>query len=721
MKKKLLIFLTVLLMLPVQIFAWQGMPTPMLHVEGNKLKDPSGKDVLLHGWMQPDGTWFNGEGNRYSDPTDWTNPGNVAGMLNFLKDAANIMSDPSPKYGQSHGWYASFVRLNCGYIGGFTQENGLVNQAQFNGWIQNLIVPYANHLRSRGLYLLICATGPINTPNNGARNAGVTEQARLCTFWSTVANAPGIKNADNIMFELMNEPVQIESSPGNGQWGSGSGTYFQAFRNWMQPVINDIRNTGANNVIWVPCLGWQGEPHGWVQYPFTGSNIGVAAHLYPAYGGVYNNATAMQNMWNSNYKPAADRWPMIITECMWYPGGTGYEDLFNGTTAGFGNNLKNAIDNQGNVSFLVGFLADHLVNLVNTPLSNTSLGTHEGTQAYFSWLPTYTWTAPSDGCSPTSITPYFQINDGAWQQSASVTVNSGDKVVFGPQPVSGGSWSWNGGGTSGSSREQTIYPTSSSSPTATYTNTCGTQSSQVFNVTVSGSSGNKVRLIKSNAPGFALDGGNGGANGQQIYLWVSDANNVNQTWVEINRGGGYYSYQKINTNYCIDGGNGGANSQQVKLWTCDANNQNQQWQKISAGTNFRLQKRNASGYSIDGGNGGVNGQSTILWTSDANNQNQQWTFSSSPLKSASIVSDEESIPSTEKILAYPNPVIDMLNLQLASNPKEIVVYSMEGKQLYRLNTTSKNVEIDFSSFKSGVYIVKAIGQNEIWIKKVIKL
>jgi len=141
--------------------AWRGISTLKLHVEGRYLKDPNGKNVLLHGWMQPTETWFNGEGNRYSNPTDWNNTANVAGMLNFMRDAATVMSDTSPKYGRSHGWYATFVRVNVDNPSGWTAEGGLVNASQFNGWIQNFVVPYANHLRSRGLYLVLCATGPV--------------------------------------------------------------------------------------------------------------------------------------------------------------------------------------------------------------------------------------------------------------------------------------------------------------------------------------------------------------------------------------------------------------------------------------------------------------------------------------------------------------------------------------------------------------------------------
>ncbi len=94
-----------------------------------------------------------------------------------------------------------------------------------------------------------------------------------------------------------------------------------------------------------------------------------------------------------------------------------------------------------------------------------------------------TSTTSGGGCT---VTPYVQVNDGTWQQTTNVTVSSGDKVKFGPQPTSGGSWSWSGCGTSGSSREQTVYPSSSCSATATFSPDGGGSCSATFNVTVSG-------------------------------------------------------------------------------------------------------------------------------------------------------------------------------------------------------------------------------------------
>lgn len=136
-----------------------------------------------------------------------------------------------------------------------------------------------------------------------------------------------------------------------------------------------------------------------------------------------------------------------------------------------------------------------------------------------------------------------------------------------------------------------------------------------------------VTLRKSNHQSYAIDGGNGGRNGQNITLWSYTASSVNQQWVEIGRGSGFYSYKKKNTNYCIDGGNGGANGQVIYLWACNTGNQNQHWRKVPlGGNNYRLEKRNASSYSIDGNNGGSNGQKIYLWSSNNNNENQNWIF-----------------------------------------------------------------------------------------------
>jgi hypothetical protein len=134
-----------------------------------------------------------------------------------------------------------------------------------------------------------------------------------------------------------------------------------------------------------------------------------------------------------------------------------------------------------------------------------------------------------------------------------------------------------------------------------------------------------VQIRKRNALDYCLNGGSGGADGQNVSLWTYISDHVNLSWEEIDRGDGYYSYQKEGTNYSLDGGNGGANQQTVYLWTTDDSNYNQQWKKVDMGDGYvQLQKRNATGYAINGGSDGANSQDVNLYDSSSASYNLQW-------------------------------------------------------------------------------------------------
>ncbi len=86
----------------------------------------------------------------------------------------------------------------------------------------------------------------------------------------------------------------------------------------------------------------------------------------------------------------------------------------------------------------------------------------------------------------TPITPYIQVNGGNWLQAASTTVHLNASVNLGPQPISGGSWSWTGPrGYTSTSRQINNIPLSFGSNTfvATYTNPGGVKSTQTFTIT----------------------------------------------------------------------------------------------------------------------------------------------------------------------------------------------------------------------------------------------
>ena len=187
-----------------------------------------------------------------------------------------------------------------------------------------------------------------------------------------------------------------------------------------------------------------------------------------------------------------------------------------------------------------------------------------------------------------------------------------------------------------------------------------------------------VHLRKRNASNFAMDGKGGATNGQNIHLWTQNAGNVNQQWIEVDRGGGFYSYQKQGTNHCIDGGNGGARNQNVGIFECQESNQNQHWQKIDKGSgHFQLKKRNAA-YVIDGGSGGSKGQNVKLWSSSTNHQNTHWQISEIPNVTASSRTTNEAI-TTNYIHAQKSNRQQVALTWLVDNQKQPVQYEIEYK------------------------------------------
>src|SRR5690606_245521 len=176
----------------------------------------------------------------------------------------------------------------------------------------------------------------------------------LKTVWTHLAQHPDLRNADHVMFELANEPVEILGT--NGVWGKTSQAHFDALKNFFQPIVNIIRNAGANNICWIPGTGWQSHYQGFANNPVTGGNIGYAVHLYPGYWGGIRNYQAFQNGWNTNVKPVADFAPIVVTETDWAPQGYGTFGVATTGTAGgdgFGANLNKITYESGNVSWNV--------------------------------------------------------------------------------------------------------------------------------------------------------------------------------------------------------------------------------------------------------------------------------------------------------------------------------------------------------------------------------
>ena len=241
-----------------------------------------------------------------------------------------------------------------------------------------------------------------------------------------------------------------------------------------------------------------------------------------------------------------------------------------------------------------------------------------------------------------------------------------------------------------------------------------------FRITEAGGTGggsSPVHITKRNAGGFAIDGNRGGENGQNIYLYDGNDANVNQQWAEIDRGNGYYSYQKQGTDFCIDGGRGGANDQNVYLWQCGASNQNQQWQKVPVGGGaFKLIKRNAPEYALNGGNGGTNLQNVNLYDASATSQNLHWLIT--PISSSSTAL-RAAITENEEISILPNPVTTELTVRGVAG-SAIVLYDINGRSVIERPVAIDAEILDLSELKDGMYIIEVQLGEKIISKKIIK-
>jgi len=162
----------------------------------------------------------------------------------------------------------------------------------------------------------------------------------------------------------------------------------------------------------------------------------------------------------------------------------GASNLPSGVTASFGTNPTTG-------SSLLTF------STTASAAVGTTTVTISGTSGTLTASTTISLTVGTTTCTSTAITPYISVNGGtSWSEETSATVTSSSTVVdLGPQPVTGGSWSWTGpnGFTSTARQINSIaLSTGANVYVATYTNAQGCKSMETFTVTVSGGTANAI-------------------------------------------------------------------------------------------------------------------------------------------------------------------------------------------------------------------------------------
>jgi hypothetical protein len=131
----------------------------------------------------------------------------------------------------------------------------------------------------------------------------------------------------------------------------------------------------------------------------------------------------------------------------------------------------------------------------------------------------------------TPLTPYIEVNGGAWQQLSTLTVNPGDTVNLGPQNLTGGNYSWSGPpGFSSTSPSVSGVPLNSNSNvfTLTYTNTYGAISTLTFTINLGATQ--LTPYIQVNGGGWQQTSSQTVTLGSEVDLGPQNLNGGSYSW-----------------------------------------------------------------------------------------------------------------------------------------------------------------------------------------------
>ncbi len=318
----------------------QGAPSP-LHVDGPFLVNAEGRRVNMHGFAQTFSPWFNEKG------TKWSNY-DVNKCLSYNKGIIDGILQA--------GWKMTFVRQHMDPYWSNTPgqqttgENDIsaFSFERFKTYLDAVFVPMAEYAISKGLYVVMRPPGVCPE----YISVGGEYHQYLKKVWAYVAQHPKLKNNGAILFELANEPINIQ----------GTRDRDVEMTQFMQELV-DLMRQYCNNILLIPGLTWQQHYNGFVKYPITGENIGYAVHCYP---GWFNSGSeedvdveyrSFKRGWDENILPIATKAPVVVTEMDWAPKkyNASWGKAITGVAGGkgFGANFMRICDETCNVSWLL--------------------------------------------------------------------------------------------------------------------------------------------------------------------------------------------------------------------------------------------------------------------------------------------------------------------------------------------------------------------------------
>ena len=296
---------------------------PRLKVEGPYMVDPQGNRVALRGV------------NVTASPQQqyWDMGGEVATVKESIRRAtennrngANLSSTLIRFAMYPNRW----GQRCCNKPGeNSTQKWTPAFQAEFEEYVDNKLDQYVQYCKQRGAYILI--------DMHYISDANPVIKTSLMNYWPYLAKK--YKDSDWVLFGLFNEPIRVYDGR---RWSYD----WLSFRNWAQPVVDEIRNH-SDNIVMVGGLSWskifnEGTATSVINRPIQGGNIVYDYHVYSPFYCKNGGQLNVQRL-NQTIGETITKYPVLYGEFGWY-GEPGCVAGHSGTCQSYGQPLKEWTD-----------------------------------------------------------------------------------------------------------------------------------------------------------------------------------------------------------------------------------------------------------------------------------------------------------------------------------------------------------------------------------------
>ncbi len=209
---------------------------PWLHVEGNRIMNPNGDDVVLRGVSTID-------------------IGSVEEYDGGFRPMIDRLTDKNDTAGGSPGWYPTVIRIPV-YPTDSDVESPIAYTPGDEGFYNHLLRPVVDYCREKKLYVIIDWHYIASTTEHQQTTSG---------FWADMA--PRFSEDSHVLFELYNEPIN------SGSW--------ETVRSDMQSWYDVVREGAPENLVLVGTPNWSQYVGQAAANPIEGANVVYVAHMYP--------------------------------------------------------------------------------------------------------------------------------------------------------------------------------------------------------------------------------------------------------------------------------------------------------------------------------------------------------------------------------------------------------------------------------------------------------